>query len=1144
MKKKAVLFLFVLITAVLSIGQESLFAAPVGVVSPDKEDLEALQSPKFLPDAKNSPTAHQKKILKVEGVRESEPGVYWYQIDDGRFRAESYRASGGFIYTNNIGTKHDPWPGTAEALDKIEMKSNPLYKPHSYVDYTGKPHNKNKITNEIITKVETIDQRQDEESEITKLEITDQKTAVMITSRTGRESMSSHKFKQFERKDTGNKAWSDACGCYLDWTKYQFGYYTPINIFWRGDVIEQKKITLTGKTTLKVGEETNLKAVVATMAPGETDYGTPVDISTRPTPETTWTSHSKNIVSLVGTSGKIKGVSKGSSKVTVVWIKDGYELTATINVTVGDVHVPCKPGQPGCDEEPPPTGVSCTTPAPGRNIPGKYMDPVATASIKADRRGSEQFDVLQGIPTSESLYGNVLARNYLFQNKFVNMTGKCTFTVNVEKTWTLTWDPGKTTTGPDGKPITVPDPQTAEETVTQTHAIERPYSFWVIDNLEVYKIDQATLRNYALPGGEISLSPEGYQEPQFKAEQTGKYYPPPAPGTVTAPGASKNGGKAKPSPDNEDLKRFAEKEVKKVQVTNDTLLFNNQKIMDGTKVEETGPSPGNIPAPTQIDQNVLYSPNHMISSDKVNRANTASAGTIFYGLLPGNINGGGNQEFSIHGINTVTVHTPVVNYSSVTDDQAHNQKTKPNPNRSAFILDRPFTVRIPTSGQHTNYPGYGNRDYAKYVRTKQVYFPFDVYSGDKTTFYPKDTWINIPVNQTDTEFFLPVWVDEGDYTVYFRTIAENAPADFTTQPNANLNLSHHVATDTEQVEVIGRLYDFRVTDIADYNWENVFRTEKGGSAPRGVSYWVGQKDIDGGPRGNSLPFTLPIAPGKHPHTGYKNVAVKTGYHFKFDLKTKGNMFGSKDGISITPNFYFVNKDGSGRQPVDLYYHSGSRHFIRIGSPQDTEKRYVILNERLRNVPQSELSDTAAFLYRHGAAGPGGQTGQDFARNYINKISKTKTWVGRFDWMLLPPGVRTFLGPKTGLPGSVDAGRANAAVQRWYGEYSIPSDVYVVKKGTDLAAYGRGKRLDEKSDVFLKKGNIVVNFNIVTIQNGRLDSPHLQYIYAPLMNQWKLEGFANRYTNPYGSTFSLMDGDTVFYHADLSSKGDFSSQVPH
>lgn len=1140
MKKKYIIFLigFLFTSHILSLLKDNNAYAgpddPVGVVSSDKEDTEELQPPKFVPDG-TSPTAHQKKITKVKGARESEPGVYWFQLDNGKWRANSYRAPGGYVDVPNAGTDTSPWPEDGTVVDKIEMKSSPLYQPHRWVDSNGKDgYHPSKITNQIVTEVHTIEGRQGFDSHISALDITDLKTAVMITSETGKS------YDHFDYKNTGNKRWSDTCGCYLPWYKYTAAYYTPLNIFWRGEYVEQKKITLTGKTTLKVGEETKLTAAIATMAAGQTDFGTLVDVSTG---IDEWDSNKKSVVELIGSSGRIKGVSKGSSKITAVWIKDGYKLTASITVTVGDDSPPpCKPGDPGCDTPPEPP--FCTAPAAsGVPIEGKYMDPVVTAKILADQRGSEMFDVLQGIPTSESLYGNVFARNYLYQNKFVNMKGTCKFTVNVEKTWSLTWDPGKTVTGPDGKETEEPDPQSEEETVTQTHTIERPYSFWVIDNLEVYKIDQATLKNYALPGGEIALRPKGYQEPSYTAQSTGNFYPPTSPGTVTAPGGSKSGGKTRPSPPNEDLKSFAENAIKKVEVTNDSLSFNNQTIINGSRVVETGSAPGRIPAPTQIGQDVLYSSNHMISPERINRANTTSAGTIVYDLLPGNINGGSRQGFSIHGINTVTVHTPVVNYSSVTDDQAHNQKTKPNASRAAFILDRPFTIRIPTSGQHVNYPGYGNRDYAKYIRTKQVYFPFDVYSRDRTTFYPKNTWITIPVNQIDTEFFLPVWVDEGDYTVSFRTIAENAPVDYSTQPSANQDLKHHVATDVEQVEVIGRVYDFRVTDIADYNWETVFRTQKGRSSPRGISYWTGLRDIDGAARGNQLPYTLPIAPGKHPDPGFKNVSVKTGYHFKFDLKTKGNMFSTKDGIAITPSFYFVNKDGKGRQAVDLYYHSGNRNFIRIGSPQDQEKRYVILNERLRNVPQSELQDTASYLYNHGGA-PSGVSGQAFMKQYIEKITKSKTWVGRYDWMLLPSGVRTLIGPKSGLPATVDAERVNAAVQRWYGEYSIPSDVYVVKKGTDLAAYGREKGLDEKSDVFLKKGFIVVNFNIETIQAGNLTQPHLQYIHAPLMNQWKLEGYANSYTNPYGYRFALTDGDTVFYHADQSSKRDFTSQVPH
>ena len=92
--------------------------------------------------------------------------------------------------------------------------------------------------------------------------------------------------------------------------------------------------------------------------------------------------------------------------------------------------------------------------------------------------------------------------------------------------------------------------------------------------------------------------------------------------------------------------------------------------------------------------------------------------------------------------------------------------------------------------------------------------------------YPKDTWITIPTAQLDTEFFLPVWVDEGIIR-YISVRLRRTLHPTSRRPSANLDLAHHVATDIEPVEVIGRVYDFHITDIADYNWETVFRKQKG-----------------------------------------------------------------------------------------------------------------------------------------------------------------------------------------------------------------------------------------------------------------------------------------------------------------------------
>ncbi|WP_379321259.1 DUF5704 domain-containing protein [Paenibacillus puldeungensis] len=797
---------------------------------------------------------------------------------------------------------------------------------------------------------------------------------------------------------------------------------------------------------------------------------------------------------------------------------------------------------------PPDTPTSgCTRPTPSGNVIDVPLnDPGVSAVIKADSRGGERFNVLDGIPTSESLYGNVLAKSYLHQNKFVEMSGKCTYNITVNRTYTLTWDPGKTEIGPDKKPRTVPDPQTDTETVTKSYPVERDYSFWVIDNLEVYQINEAALQNYAFEGNGIRIQPNGYTPPSYATAKSGGFTPPSPSTTVEAPPGSKSGGKERPDVSGENLESFAQDEVKKVKVKNDTLTFNGGTTMSGAETEEKGPRPGQIPVASQIGQNVLYSPGNVIPLSKTNKANQTSSGTIYYGVMSGSINGGADKSFPIYGINSVTVHTPVVIYPSVSDDQAHNQKTKPAAGRSAIILDRPFTVEMPNSGQHTNYLGYGNRNYLKYIGSKQVRFPFDVYDGSKTTFYPKNTWIEVDKSKESFTFFLPVWVDEGFYNVEFRTIAHNAPAGATQQTNANLDLTHHIAYDTVSVDAIGRVYDFRITDIADYNWESVFRVKPGSSVPIGTSYWVGQNGIDGAVRGNAARYTLPIRPGSHPL--YKNAVIKTGYHFKFDLKTKGNMFGPQDQIVITPAFDFISASTGKRVAVDLYYNTGSSKFVKIGSAADKVQRYVILNERLRNVPTEELTDTALYKYDHEytfnqVAGIG--RGQ-FVQNFIQKWSKQKTSVGSFSRLRLPEGVRTLIGPKEGIPSGVDQARVNAAEQKWYGEYSLPSDLYAVAAGTNVAEYGRTHGgLTDKSPVFLKNGYIVVNFNIETVRNGEISSPYLQYIHGPLMNQWHgMEGFARTVRDPYGRTFSLRDGDVVFYHADKSSRGDFRSMVTH
>jgi hypothetical protein len=933
-------------------------------------------------DAQGRSRGKQKIKVLVTGEKDPNPKVIWTQGDEEIWSATGELPSSRVTTTthwNQGGTRG--YPVSERFIDKIDAT---VYAPDSLEDINGNAFDRRFMDDLGVKDINYLDGPAYEPGN-EKPRFTQGDKFIEINVFTGYPKPLSEEKEYGTRPD--------------DKKKWQVAYWTPLHIDYIAHVYETKEIRVNSDNTLQEGETVQLAAEVREIdyQGNTTDW---VNVSTRE--QTEWKTD-KEGVATVNSNGVVKAEGRGTAKITALWKKGPYYIWENVTITVGeDNELP---------EEP---VTACSQPQPGRTLEGQIMDPVVTAMIRADQRGSEPFDVLKGIPTSESIYGNVFSRDYLYEHTFVQMTGTCTYQFDVEKIWTLKWDPKKTEKDAEGNEREVPDPQEAEETVTKQYTVERPYAYWTIDTLSVYSIDEATLINYAFGSGQITLQPEGYVPPDFQAETTGDYYPPPNPVKVTAPPGTKTGGKDRPSPPDEDLQSVAEEAVPDVEVENDAFYFNGGTVMDPQRSPESGPQPGEIPDPVQIDENVLYSPYNYIPISKANKQDTISEGTIRYTLMDNSVNGGDDQEFDIYGINTVTVHTPVVNYSLVSDDQPHNQKTVPNMSRSALILERPFTVRIPTSGQHLDagsYPGYGDRDYAKYYRIKQVRFPFDVYSADRTQFYPRNTWIDVQVPVLDTTFYLPVWVDEGDYQVEFRNIAENAPSHFSTepeidaQPDANTDLYYHAASDEVSVEVIGRLYDFEITDIADYNWELVFRRFKNSLAPTWITYWTGTQDIDGDKRGNKPQFTVPIRPGSHPLQGYQNVAVKTGYHFKFDFKTKGNMFGPRDGIRLTPTFDFVSKDGRTRVPVDLYYSTNQRNFIRIGSTEDQVKRFVILNDRLRQVPSEQLRDTATYKYnRYGEIHPGMMSERAYQEYYRDKFTKMKTPVGGYSLLLMPEQV--------------------------------------------------------------------------------------------------------------------------------------------
>lgn len=1102
------------------------------------------------PDNGSIPSFRKQTLkVKVIGFSEPNPATTWTQGDDEKWSAVRNEGADR-VETSTVGSGDKAWPKAENFVtDKINTKN---YAPNSLIDIQGNPYKVEHVKELALENIEYVNSTnygyegkpQWERGSL----------FAVIKTKTGKISLDSDLYTHAERRVYGQRPDKD--------NKYQVKYETPLRIEYTGFIKEIKELKVEEDMSMSVDEKKPLYAKVKTTQYDGSESSW-VDVSYRDSVK--WSSDNKGVAT-VDAAGRVTAVSEGSARITAIWDSEEgpYHLYDYATVTVG--------GDPDEEPEQPGGEAACTPkinpPSQSSSPTTTFMDPGAQGHILADDAANGlHFDATIGIPTSEHLYTNAWAYHYLYQHTFGQQKGTITYDCNAEITYVLKWEEAQDPVpDEDGNMVEVPpEPKSVSETVNYQFSFERDYSYWTVNNLEVYGIEQATMSNYALPGKTVTLRPNGYTAPSVqldKSENVEEHVIPKNSGAISFTPDEVDGGDSKPSPpdDTSILLGMVEAQTGPPEVKNDSLDFTwkgtTTTVMDGGTVIQNGPSPTKIPQAPKIrsykdsGETILYENQLLISQSLLNEADNPSSGTINYTLIQPAVGGGATRSYPINPINEVTVHTSVVNFSLVSDDQAHNQKTIPNMKRSALILERPFKVRIPTEGQHTSYPGYGNRDYAKYYRIKQVKFPFDVFSHDQSQFYPQDTWINVPVAQLDTTFYLPVWVDEGEYQVEFRNIAENAPSNYNAQneQDANLDLIHHIASDEVSVEVIGRLYDFRITDIADYSWENVFRTTEGSSAPTGVSYWVGTLGIDGDPRGIDERFTTPIRPGSHPAEGYKNVAMKTGYHFKFDFKTKGNMFGTEDGIRITPTFYFVTKDGRTRVLVDLYYHTKEQNFVRIGSEEDQVQRYVILNERLRNVPEGQLQDTARYKYHHDESLHTGMITESAYQSYYQTVfTKMKTPVGGWDLLMIPEQLRTFIGPKTNIPvtASSDTLRANASIQQWYGEYSLPAEPYVVRQGTNISEYARTNRgIDEKSPIFLKNGYIIVNFNLESIQEGKVNAPHLQYIHAPLMNQWKMEGYQNRVFDAYGHAFSLLDGDVVFYHADQSSRDDFSPQVPH
>ncbi len=747
--------------------------------------------------------------------------------------------------------------------------------------------------------------------------------------------------------------------------------------------------------------------------------------------------------------------------------------------------------------------------------------------LKAMERKAEKFDVEQAIPTSEYLYANIKGKNHITNYKFINETGKTSYEITVKRKYIEKWIEEGTI-------------KTSEKTVKREYTIEREYSYYEIEQFESYKIEKAKIKNEILENGEITLNPQNYNAPEIEIKNNTNIIKTPEYDSVITL-ATKEIEKGE-TIDTTNWKEYAEEAVGEYQIKNDKLIFNNEIIMNGEIYTANAPSPLEIPEAEITGENVLYEDNIKIN-EEIRNGEYQTIGEIIYKRIIA-INPI-NEEIIKKEVKTndVKIHTPIYTELLIsTKGDKYNQNINGEIEDRAVILGMSTMIRYSTNGQHKNILGYGNRDYDKYIKKKEIKFPFDVYYNteekENDKYIEANAWIE--VIKKDTDIYVPIWVDEGTYKIETRTTAINAKEEdkiITTE--ANINEEEYIIKDEKEIKIIGRLFGLKITDITDYpTWEEVFRKEKGSYEHiEGNYYPVGGNNENGIEIKTDKKYFLPIIPGSHPT--YENIgSIKTGYEIRYQIETIGNNYNEEDKIIIMPTFKYVDKEGKINTEINLWSYitdkENNNYLINLNDIKEEIRnkiKYVIeVGDPYREIKEEEYEETSKLL---------GITKYELKNKQID--------IGYADKIELSKYLRIYNGNNENIPEGVDKEKSKKSKQKWYGEYKLPNNTYVVDKEIDLNKYAmENNGLDFNEEIFKKDGYILVNFKIETEKDVLSKGEVLKY-NAPLSNMFEIEGFnKTKECNVDGITkeFNFEYGDIIFFNPNKKRSEDYNSYGTH
>jgi hypothetical protein len=242
-----------------------------------------------------------------------------------------------------------------------------------------------------------------------------------------------------------------------------------------------------------------------------------------------------------------------------------------------------------------------------------------------------------------------------------------------------------------------------------------------------------------------------------------------------------------------------------------------------------------------------------------------------------------------------------------------------------------------------------------------------------------------------------------------------------------------------------KLKNFRVIDVTDPTWENLFWKD-------GTDYITKKTDERPAlkqPTNKEFKVNkLPLDNKSNPYDTY----IKKGYAFYFKVDSE-YLYRDYDRIEISPTFYYWDKENNKRVQVDAYYNKNNNPFTKVGSDQDTFK----------------INTYASSISPHHAVEIGG----------YNKLTLTKE-------------VRDFKGRPFYDGWKDEIQYVDGKEQYWYGQYYLPDTTIFAEKGKS-----------PRPENVLKKNYIIINFQIKAYKNGQETNSNDQvFTYVP--RQWTKE----------------------------------------